>query len=149
MNIVQITAGAGGMYCGICLRDNALVAALRKMGHHVLMVPLYLPLTLDEKDESEGTPIFFSGINVYLEQKLPWFRKAPAWFHSLMESKKLLRWAGGRAAKTQPKELGDITHSMLQGEEGFQARELAQLIGWLKNRKIDVICLSNALLVGL
>jgi hypothetical protein len=81
MNIVQITAGAGGMYCGICLRDNALVAALRKMGHHVLMVPLYLPLTLDEKDESDGVPIFFSGINVYLEQKSEWFRGAPAWFH--------------------------------------------------------------------
>ena len=51
MNIVQITAGAGGMYCGICLRDNALVAQLRKMGHDVLMIPLYLPLTLDEKDD--------------------------------------------------------------------------------------------------
>src|SRR3954454_7549475 len=109
MNIVQITAGAGGMYCGICLRDNALVAALRSMGHHVLMVPLYLPLTLDEKDESEDTPIFFSGINVYLAQKSRVLRGAPEWFHSLMRSRKLLKWAGGRAAKTQPRELGDIT----------------------------------------
>lgn len=150
MNIVQITAGAGGMYCGICLRDNALVGALRKQGHHVLMVPLYLPLTLDEKDESEGMPIFFSGINVYLEQKSEWFRGAPAWFHSLMTSRKLLKWAGGRAARTQPDKLGDITLSMLRGEEGFQQRELDQLIGWLKQQgKVDVICLSNALLVGL
>jgi hypothetical protein len=69
MNIVHITPGAGGMYCGICLRDNALVATLRKMGHQATMVPLYLPLTLDEEDQSAGTPIFFSGINVYLEQK--------------------------------------------------------------------------------
>ena len=138
------------MYCGICLRDNALVAALRKQGHHVLMVPLYLPLTLDEKDESEGMPIFFSGINVYLEQKSAWFRDAPSWFHSLMTSRKLLKWAGGRAARTQPGELGDITLSMLRGEEGFQQRELDQLIAWLKQQgKIDAICLSNALLVGL
>jgi glycosyltransferase involved in cell wall biosynthesis len=150
MNIVQITAGAGGMYCGICLRDNALVAALRKMGHHVLMVPLYLPLTLDEKDESDGVPIFFSGINVYLEQKSEWFRGAPAWFHSLMTSRRLLKWAGGRAARTQPGELGDITLSMLRGEEGFQRRELEQLIGWLKQQgPVEVICLSNALLIGL
>ncbi len=28
MRIVQLTPGAGGMYCGNCLRDNALVAAL-------------------------------------------------------------------------------------------------------------------------
>ncbi len=52
MNIVQITPGAGGMYCGGCFRDNALVAALRKQGHNTLMVPLYLPLTLDEPDQS-------------------------------------------------------------------------------------------------
>ena len=58
MNIVQITPGAGGMYCGNCFRDNALVAELRKLGHEVLMVPLYLPMTLEEADQSTGTPIF-------------------------------------------------------------------------------------------
>jgi len=77
MNIIQITPGAGAMYCGNCFRDNALVAALRKMGHDVLMVPLYLPLTLDEEDQSTGTPIFFSGINVYLQQQSALFRQAP------------------------------------------------------------------------
>ena len=56
MNIVQITPGAGGMYCGNCFRDNALVAALHQQGHEVLMVPLYLPMTLDEEDQSAGTP---------------------------------------------------------------------------------------------
>ena len=59
------------MYCGGCLRDNALVAALRKLGHQALLVPLYLPLTLDEEDQSAGTPLFFGGISVYLEQKSP------------------------------------------------------------------------------
>jgi hypothetical protein len=48
VNILQLTPGAGAMYCGGCLRDNALVAALRQLGHEALMVPLYLPLTLDE-----------------------------------------------------------------------------------------------------
>ena len=57
MNLVQITPGAGGMYCGGCFRDNALVAALRRAGHEALMVPLYLPLTLDEPDQSASTPI--------------------------------------------------------------------------------------------
>jgi glycosyltransferase involved in cell wall biosynthesis len=38
---------------------------------------------------------------------------------------------------------------MLRGEEGNQARELADLIAWLKTQpKPDVICLSNALLAG-
>jgi hypothetical protein len=74
MNIVQITPGAGGMYCGNCFRDNALVEALRKLGHETLMVPLYLPMTLDDVDQSAGTPIFFGGIYVYLDQQSDAFR---------------------------------------------------------------------------
>src|SRR5512133_3247205 len=68
VRIVQLTPGAGGMYCGNCLRDNALVRELRRLGHDTVMVPLYLPMTLDETDESAGTPTFFGGISVYLEQ---------------------------------------------------------------------------------
>src|ERR1041385_4101293 len=121
MNIVQITPGAGGMYCGNCFRDNALVAALRELGHSVLMVPLYLPLTLDEEDQSRGTPIFFNGVNVYLAQKSDWYRQsAPAWLHRLMASPALLKWASGRAAKTRAADLGDITLSMIRGENGHQ-----------------------------
>ena len=37
VNLVQITPGAGGMYCGNCFRDNALVAALRRQGHDTVM----------------------------------------------------------------------------------------------------------------
>jgi len=150
MNIVQITPGAGGMYCGGCFRDNALVAALRKQGHETLMVPLYLPLTLDEADQSAGTPTFFSGINVYLEQKSALFRKAPRWLHSLLASPALLKWASKHSARTKAEDVGDLMISMLRGEEGNQARELDELIAWLKEHsKPDVVCLSNALLVGL
>jgi glycosyltransferase involved in cell wall biosynthesis len=138
------------MYCGNCLRDNALVAALRGMGHQVVMAPLYLPLTLDEPGQSAGTPIFFSGINVYLEQKSALFRAAPGWFHHLLASRRLLDWAAGKAAKTRAAELGELTLSMLRGEQGNQARELDELVAWLKTQpRPDVICLSNALLLGL
>jgi glycosyltransferase involved in cell wall biosynthesis len=150
MNIVHITPGAGGMYCGGCFRDNALVTALRKAGHEALMVPLYLPLTLDEPDQSAGTPIFFGGINVYLDQKSALFRKAPRWLHKVLSSPALLNWASGRAAKTRAADVGDLTLSMIRGEEGNQARELDELITWLKSQpQPQVICLSNALLVGL
>ncbi len=150
MNIVQITPGAGGMYCGGCFRDNALVAALRKRGHETLMVPLYLPLTLDEADQSAGTPTFFGGINVYLEQKFALFRKAPKWLHSLLSTPALLKWASRHSARTRADEVGDIMISMLRGEEGNQARELDDLIEWLRTQpRPDVICLSNALLAGM
>jgi len=40
--------------------------------------------------------------------------------------------------------------SMLRGEAGRQARELEELLAWLKPQpRPDVVCLSNALLVGL
>jgi glycosyltransferase involved in cell wall biosynthesis len=150
MQIVQITPGAGAMYCGNCFRDNALVRELRRQGHEVTMVPLYLPLTLDEADESSRTPIFFGGISVYLEQKSNLFQRTPHWVRRLLASRRILTWAGKRAAKTRAAEVGDMMLSMLRGEEGRQARELEELITWLKTQPPpDVICLSNALLVGL
>lgn len=150
MNILQLTPGAGAMYCGNCLRDNALVAEMRRQGHDVTMVPLYLPLTLDEADQSAGTPVFFGGISVYLDQKLPWFRGMPHFTRRLLAREGLLRCAAGRAAKTRAQDVGDILISMLQGEDGNQARELDELLGWLKRQSApEIICLSNALLLGL
>jgi len=150
MNIVQLTPGAGGMFCGNCFHDNTLVATLRQLGHDATMLPLYLPINVDETDESAGNPIFFGGINVYLQQKSAWFRQAPAWLHRLLNSRRLLEWAAGRAAKTRATEVGELLLSMLRGETGNQNREITELIGWLREHaKPDVICLSNALLVGM
>jgi glycosyltransferase involved in cell wall biosynthesis len=150
MRILQITPGAGGMYCGNCFRDNALIAALRKLGHDAVFVPMYLPMRLEEEDQSAGTPIFFSGINVYLGQKAPLFRKAPAWLRNALASPGLLKLAGSKAGKTRAVDVGDLTVSMLLGEEGNQARELEEMIGWLRSQPpLDAICLSNALLVGM
>lgn len=138
------------MYCGGCFRDNALVAALRKLGHETLMLPLYLPLTLDERDQSAGTPIFFSGVNVFLQQKFPLFSKAPPWLHRLLASEGLLKLLGSMAGKTRAEDVGELTISMLRGEEGRQAREVNELVTWLKaNHRCDVISLSNVLLAGM
>ena len=138
------------MYCGGCFRDNALVAELRRLGHETLMLPLYLPLTLDEVNQTAGTPIFFSGVNVYLEQKFPWFRSAPDWLRRPLASPHLLKLLGGMAGRTRPADVGDLTLSMLRGEEGNQAREVDELAAWLKvNQRSDVLSLSNVLLAGM
>lgn len=138
------------MYCGNCFRDNMLVAALRRRGHSTLMVPLYLPLTLEEEDRSAGTPVFFGGVNVYLQQKSALFRSAPRWLHDLLASERLLRWTSQFASRTRPQDVGELTVSMLRGEAGNQTRELDELIAWLRTQpRPDVICLSNCLLIGL
>ncbi|RME95441.1 MAG: glycosyltransferase [Verrucomicrobia bacterium] len=150
MRLVQLTPGAGRMYCGNCLRDNALVRAWQRQGHQALLVPLYLPLTLDEEDLSGESPIFFSGLNVYLDQKLPWFRRAPEWLRRWFRGRRLLGWVGARAARTRAEEVGDMTISMLLGPEGNQARDLQELVDWLAGQpRADGFFLSNALLLGL
>lgn len=149
MRIVQLTPGAGGMYCGNCLRDNALVAALRRQGHEVTLLPMYLPLKTDEPEETRGMPVFFGGVNVYLEQKSAIFRHMPKWLHRWLSAPGLLKMLGTAASKTRPEDVGDLTLSMLRGEMGNQAREVDELIAWLAaHERPDVVSLSNALLVG-
>lgn len=149
MRIVQLTPGAGGMYCGACLRDNALVAAFRKLGDSVTLLPLYLPLKTDEPDQSAGAPVFLGGINVYLSERSRFFRRLPGWLRRLLDSPRLLRWAGTRAARTRPEDVGGLTVSMLRGEEGNQVQAIEELVRWLvEHERPDVVCLSNGLLAG-
>ena len=150
MNIIQLTPGAGDMYCGNCLRDNALATELYRQGHSVCMVPLYLPLTLDEEDQSANTPVFFGGINVYMQQKTSLWNFLPRPIRKLFDTKFVLRWIGEKAAKTNPSQLGDITISMLKGENGKQKSSLIELKNWLiSEQKPDVLVFSNALLLGM
>ncbi len=151
MKIIQLTPGSGGsFYCENCLRDNELVRAQRGLGHDTLMVPLYLPILGEDYDPAQGTPVFFGGINVYLQQKSALFRWAPRWFDRLLDSRWLLRWAARKAGMTRAADLGSTTISMLRGEHGRQAKELDKLVEWLAaEEKPDIVSLSNALLVGL
>jgi glycosyltransferase involved in cell wall biosynthesis len=152
MRIAQITPSAGdSFYCENCIRDVALVRAMDTLGHDLLVIPLYLPLQEDTVNQVNESPIFFGGINVYLQQKFSIFRKTPRWLDSLFDSQRLLRWAGRRAGMTSAKELGQTTISMLQGEHGKQTKELERLIEWLSidHNKPDIVCLSNVLLSGL
>jgi len=152
MKIVQICPSSGdSFYCENCLRDAALVKALRKLGHDVLMVPLYLPLVADKTEQLSNAPIFFGGINVYLQQKLALFRKTPRWLDRWFDSRRLLEWAGRTAGMTSARDLGETTVSMLLGENGRQVKELDRFVDWLQTepQKPDIVCLSNVLLAGM
>lgn len=150
MRILLLTPGTGSFYCGTCLRDNALAMALRRLGHDAFMVPMYLPPTLDEESAAENSPIVFGGVNVYLQQVSGLFRKTPRWIDRMFDSPWVLQAAAKRAGMTKASELGEMTLSMLRGEDGNQAKELDNLAEWLaSDGKADVIILSNALLIGL
>lgn len=150
MNIVQIIPGSGGsFYCGNCLRDSKYVDSLKKLGHKVVKVPMYLPLFSDEHD-LEDIPVFYGAISIYLKQLYPIFRKAPAWLDRLLNSKPMMKMAAGMAGSTNAKGLEEMTISMLLGEQGEQSKELDKMVDWIAEHcKPDVIHLSNALLLGL
>ncbi len=149
MKILYLTGGAGQMYCGSCLRDNALATELLSRGHQVTLLPVYTPTLTDEVNVSQDK-VFFGGISVYLEQYIPLFRNSPKWLDRFWDSKTMLHLASRRSISTSPKMLGEMTVSMLRGEQGFQHKEISKLLEWLRNEdKPDVISLPYTLLLGL
>jgi glycosyltransferase involved in cell wall biosynthesis len=149
MNILYITAGAAGMYCGSCLRDNALATELIRQGHDVTLLPLYTPTLTDEPNvSSEKT--FFGGISVYLEQRSPLFRYTPRWLDKIWDSKIALKAASKRSIAVDPDSLSELTLSILKGERGNQGKEINKLVDWLRTQPPpDVVDMQNSMLIGL
>jgi glycosyltransferase involved in cell wall biosynthesis len=149
MRLLYLTAGAAEMYCGSCLRDNALAAALMARGHDVVLAPVYTPTTTDEKNVS-GPHVLFGGISVYLEQHVPIFRSTPAFLDRLWDSNPVLKLASKRQIKVDPHVLGGMTVSMLKGVDGHQHKEVDKMLRWLRREpRFDVVNLPFSLLIGL
>ncbi|HUF24750.1 MAG TPA: glycosyltransferase family 4 protein [Vicinamibacterales bacterium] len=149
MRLLYLTAGAADMYCGSCLRDNALASALLARGHDVVLAPVYTPTLTDERNVSRRK-VSFGGISVYLEQYVPLFRRTPWLFDKLWDWAPMLRFASKRQIKVDPALLGGMTVSMLRGAGGYQAKEVDKLVHWLRAEPaFDVINLPFTLLIGL
>ncbi|MDP6636047.1 MAG: glycosyltransferase family 4 protein [Phycisphaerae bacterium] len=152
MQIVFMTPGSGdNFYCENCLRDKAIVVALRAMGHEAASMPLYLPPLMQDTDPGDAkTPVFFGGVNVYLQQRFRLFRHTPRWIDKLFDSNRLLRFAARKVGMTKASVLGETAVSMLRGASGRQAKELDRLVSYMrKSSRPDVVVLSNAMLLGM
>src|SRR5215216_5879195 len=137
------------MYCGSCLRDNAMATELIARGHDVMLLPVYTPTFTDEPNVSNDH-VVLGGISAYLEQYVPFFRKTPHWLDRLWDSKTVLGLATRRSISTNPKMLGEMTVSVLKGESGFQRKEIDKFLDWLKDEAPpDVVNLPYTLLLGL
>ena len=149
MRIVHITAGAGGRICGSCLHDNALVRALRQRGRDAILLPAYVPTTTDEENVAERR-VVMGGVNIWLQEFVPFFRHTPWFLDRLLDGRRLLTWLAGQTAQTKPEDLGTITVSALEGEGGHQRKEVEKLARLLRDElEPDVVHLSNILLLGL
>jgi len=149
MRILSVTAGAAGMYCGSCFRDNALARELMAQRHAVTLVPVYTPTRTDEANVSHDQ-VLFGGINVYLQQHSWLFRRAPRFLDRLLDSPRVINAFAGRAVSTDARLLGELTLSMLRGEDGFLRKEFDKLVDWTRDQPPpDVINLPNSLLIAM
>ena len=135
------------MFCGSCLHDNALAKALHTDGWDVMLVPFYTPIRTDEQDVSVDQ-VFFGGINVYLQQKIPFFRYLPSLFDRVLDNPKLIRRVTKNAIETDAKMLGSLALSMLKGAQGNQRKEVQRVCKWLVGEQPDLIVISNILVAG-
>lgn len=149
MKIACITAGAGRMYCGSCLRDNALAKALMDNGEDVLLIPTYTPSRTDEVNVSFHR-VFLGGINIYLQQHFGFFRNTPRFLDRLFDSRPLLRFLSRLSISVNPNDLGSLTVEMLRGAEGVLGKEVTRLARFLAHEVApDIVNLPNSLLISL
>ncbi|MBT3482403.1 MAG: glycosyltransferase family 4 protein [Opitutales bacterium] len=151
MKITFLTPGTGSYYCGACMRDNALANALIQAGHEADLLPMYLPLMLDENSEGmeSETPVFFGGINIFLQQKFSLFRHTPKWMDRALNRPSLLRSAAKRSHMTSAHTHGAMCFEMLKLDGDDFDKELKKLYSWINDTGVpDVLCLSTALQAG-
>jgi glycosyltransferase involved in cell wall biosynthesis len=137
------------MYCGSCLRDNALAGALLRAGHDVILIPTYTPTRTDEVNASLQR-VFLGGINVYLQQNFRAFRRSPGFLDRLLDSGALLGLVARLGISVNPADLGKLTVSMLRGTGGSLRKEILRLVRFLRDEiSPDIVDLPNSLLISL
>ena len=149
MRILSITAGAAGMYCGSCFRDNGLARELIARGHEVTLVPVYTPTRTDEENVSR------SGCALRWHQRLPaaalvalppdsTFSRPAVGFPSRHRCVCRPRVSGRCAA---PRRIDDLDAA---GRTGRLKKEFDKLLEWTRGEPLpDVINLPNSLLIAL
>lgn len=151
MKSIHILPGSGdNFYCENCVRDNATVRALLARDQEVVAVPMYLPQRIERVEAIARAPVFYGGVNSYLQQVSGFFRWTPRWVDRIFDSGFLLNLAAKRAGSVRARGLGELTLSVMQGEEGKQVKELDRLLRWLDTvDRPDLVHLSTPLLMGI
>ena len=148
MKILFVVPGSGdSFYCGNCFRDNLQANALRKAGHEVIVMPLYLPFKYPSFQAD--TPLFFPATTFYAAEKFFKKGKMPRWICRVLESKLMLRIASSFSGTTSAVGLEEMTLSMIFGADAAFTEQVNMMLDWMENHeKPDVLHLSTTLLIG-
>ena len=124
------------MYCGSCIRDNALAAELKRQGHDVILLPIYTPTLTDETNVSDER-VFLGGISVYLEQHSALFRKTPWLLDRLWDSHWVMRLASKSSIAVDPRAAGrdDRLHAARRGWLPAQGYREADRVAAQRSRR--------------
>ena len=131
------------MYCGSCLRDNALAAELMARGHDVSLLPVYTPTRTDEAERQRRPRV------LRRHQRLPAAARAAVPAHARPSSTgsgtlrpSCARSPAGRMSAVDPRFLGEMTVSMLRGEDGLpgQGDREARATGCAGSRRSTSSC---------
>ena len=130
------------------MHDNTLVRGLINTGVDIQLIPTYTPIRTDE-DNISIDHVFFGGINVYLQQRIPLFRHLPAFLDRFLDNPRLIKRATARSIDVDAKVLGGLTVSMLKGMNGNQKKEVKRLVRWLQHEvQPDLVVFTNMLIGG-
>jgi glycosyltransferase involved in cell wall biosynthesis len=149
MKILFIIPGSGdSFYCGNCFRDNLQADALRKVGHDVIIMPIYLPLR--QKSFQANTPLFFPATTYYIEQKFFRNKQMPQWLQRIIGSDAMLKLASSLSGTTSAEGMEEMTLSMITGNDPAFEKNVQAIVDWIRDfEQPDIIHLSSTLLLGI
>jgi glycosyltransferase involved in cell wall biosynthesis len=149
MKVLFIVPGSGDpFYCGNCFRDNLHAAALRRAGHEVIIMPLYLPL--NDPSFSADTPLFFPAASLFLSQRYFQDKTMPRWMEWMLNSNWSLAIAASFSGTTSSEGMEGMTLSMIRGDDAVFAHYVRTLVDWIRqHERPDVVHLSSSLLIGI
>jgi len=148
LKVLLIVPGSGdSFYCGNCFRDNLYAQALRRAGHEVVVMPIYLPLTFSSF--TGNTPLFFPATSYFVAQKYFTKGRMPRLFEKMLNAPYLLRLASSLSGTTSAKGMEQMTLSMIGGNDINFAKQIEKVIQWITHHdRPDIIHLSTSLLIG-
>jgi glycosyltransferase involved in cell wall biosynthesis len=149
MRIAYLSAGAGSLICGACTHDFLIATSLRRLRHEVHVLPMYTPVRTDRGDIHPDGSVYLGGISSYIRAHYPRLGSAVRYLRPLLDSAPLIKLATRRVVATDPRQLGRMTASVLEGAQGPHGREMRRLTEHLRRLRPDVVLLANSLFAPL
>ncbi|MCJ8329075.1 MAG: glycosyltransferase family 4 protein [Lentisphaeria bacterium] len=146
MRIVHLCPGTGNYYNGVGIRDHTMVQALRRVGHNVKFMPIFLPVITEEK-EVDTSEIYLDFIHLYYYQKYALLKFMPEFIQRRFNIESMSRKATKLKETWTPAE--NLKFAMGLAINADNSPEYQFLVEEIKEFKTNVISITGAYSMGL